>query len=85
MGFDIGFFHTTEDTDYSIRAKKVGFDLYVNFNSIVYSIGRSSGGVYSPHAYAIMLSFRIMLMKMGYLNFYNTLQTLPLLIKRVLV
>lgn len=87
IGFlDTVFFHTAEDTDYSIRAKNAGFDLYVNFNSIVkHSIGRSSGGAYSPmHMYYVERG-RIMLMKKwGYLNFYNTLQTLPLLIKRVL-
>lgn len=82
---DTTFFHTAEDTDYSLRAKKAGFTLYINFNSVVYhSVGSSSGGAYSPqHMYYVERGRLLLMRKWGYLNIVSFLILLPFLVKRI--
>ncbi len=83
---DTVFFHTAEDTDYSIRAKLAGFGLYVNTNAKVFhSIGKSSGGAYSPMHMFFVERGRLMLMrKWKKLNFISFTFLLPLWCKRIL-
>lgn len=83
---DDSFFHTVEDSDYSIRALNAGFGLYVNPKSVIlHAVSKSSGGSYSfKHMYYLERA-RILFMKK-----YNTFSVssyfllFPTWVKRVL-
>lgn len=84
--FDEHFFHTAEDTDYSMRAKVAGFKLVFNPKSVVlHSVGKSSGSAYSPlHMYYIERGRVLLMKKYNYLNALSLLYLLPLITKRSL-
>lgn len=83
---DTEFFHTAEDTDYSLRAKKAGFELYINPKSKVYhGVSKSSGGAYSyKHMYYVERGRILLMKKYGAFSFNSFLSLLPFWVKRAL-
>jgi len=83
---DTRFFHTGEDTDYSLRAKQAGFDLYFNPTSKVYhGVSKSSGGAYSyKHMYYVERGRILLMKKYNDFGLPSYLYLLPLWVKRML-
>lgn len=83
---DESFFHTWEDTDYSIRAINCGFKLYVSSKSVViHKVGKSSGSEYSTlHMYYVERGRVLIMKKYGYLKVTSLVLLIPLWVKRIL-
>lgn len=83
---DTSFFHTAEDTDYSLRAKNAGFELYINPKSKVFhGVSKSSGGAYSyKHMYYVERGRILLMKKYGAFSFNSFLSLLPFWVKRFL-
>ncbi len=87
IGFlDETFFHTAEDTDYSLRAKKAGFELYINPKSnVIHGISKSSGGAYSfKHMYYVERGRILLMKKYNAFSLMSFIFLLPIWIKRIL-
>jgi len=83
---DESFFHTWEDTEYSLRGEKLGFKCYVSPKSVViHKVGMSSGSEYSPlHMYYVERGRVLLMKKLGYFTAGSLLYLFPLWTKRIL-